>query len=63
MKRELRILREDKTRICDVCGKKIEPKASMFYLSPEIYPRTFHICWQCGIEILTNHFIKKGGGN
>lgn len=61
MKRELRILREDKTRFCNCCGKKIEAKVPRVQLSPEIVPRTFHLCWSCTIEILTNYFIKKGG--
>lgn len=59
-KRELRILREDKTRICSCCGTKIEPKIARVVLSPEIYPRTFYLCQQCQISILTNYFLNKG---
>lgn len=61
MKKELRILREDKQRICSCCGKKIEPKIPRTVLSPDIYPRTFYICWPCTVKILTEYFLRKGG--
>lgn len=53
---ELRILKQDKTDICDNCGKKIEPKVARFVLSPNIHPRTYKICWSCGVDILTKNF-------
>ncbi len=58
MKKELRILREDKQRFCDCCGKKIEQKIPRVTLTPDTYPRTFYLCWSCTIEILTNYFLK-----
>lgn len=50
--KQLRILKQDKADICDCCGKKIEQKVARFVLSPNIIPRTYKICWNCGVEIL-----------
>ena len=57
-KKELSILRQDKTDICDHCGKKIEPKVARFVLSPNIIPRTYKICWQCAVDILSSNFCE-----
>lgn len=52
------IYRRDKTRICDCCGKKIEPKTPAVELPMPLGLRQKIICYPCAHGILVDHFMK-----
>lgn len=52
------IRRDDKTHICECCGKKIEPKVSRVKLPLPLGLRMKILCYPCANEILVDHFIK-----
>ena len=54
----LGIYRRDKIRICDCCGKKLEPKVPGIEVPMPLGLRLKILCYPCATEILVDNLMK-----